>query len=215
MKQIKIVSFDVEGTLVSHEFSEVLWHEAIPAKYAQKYGISTEQARKITTEEFEKIGFQGMEWYDAGYWCRRFQLGDPEPIIQSCVNKISYYPEVSEVLSSLTGHFELTIASGVPYYLLAYILKDVEHYFTRVFSATSQYKQLKTPYFYSQVCKIMDVEPAQIVHIGDNWNTDFLNPREVGINAYHLDRLKDGSGDSLADLGQLVSIVLDGAVYGN
>ena len=215
MKPIKVVSFDVEGTLVSHEFSEVLWHEAIPAKYAQKYGISTEEARKTTTEEFEKIGFQGMEWYDAGYWCRRFQLGDPEPIIQSCVDKISYYPEVSEVLSSLTGHFELTIASGVPLYLLAYILKDVEHYFTRVFSATSQYKQLKTPYFYSQVCKTMDVEPAQIVHVGDNWNTDFLNPREVGINAYYLDRLKDDSGDSLADLGQLVSIVLDGAVSGN
>lgn len=211
MNKIKIISFDVEGTLVSHEFSEVLWHEAIPLRYAQKYGISAEQARKTTTEEFEKIGFQGMEWYDAGYWCNHFQLGNPEPIIRSCVDKISYYPEVSEVLSSLAAHFILTVASTVPLYLLAYILKDVDHYFTRIYSATSQYKQLKTPYFYSQVCQTMHVEPDRIVHVGDNWNTDFINPREVGINAFYLDREGGDSVDSLADLTQLKSIVLDGA----
>ena len=56
MNQIKIISFDVEGTLVSHEFSEVLWNEAIPLCYAQKYNIDTNQARKITRGEFEKIG---------------------------------------------------------------------------------------------------------------------------------------------------------------
>ena len=211
MNQIKIISFDVEGTLVSHEFSEVLWHEAIPLCYAKKYGIDTDRARIITTEEFEKIGYQRMEWYDAGYWFKRFQLGDPEPVIRSCLDKISYYPEVKEVLSSLAAHFELIAASGVPLYLLAYLLKDVEHYFTRVFSATSQYNQLKTPYFYSQICQTMEVEPVRIVHVGDNWNTDFLNPREVGINAFYLDRAGGNSADSLADLTQLESIVLDEA----
>lgn len=212
MKQIKIISFDVEGTLVSHEFSEVLWHEAIPLCYAQKYGIDTDQARIITTGEFEKIGYQRMEWYDAGYWFKRFQLGNPEPVIQSCLDKISYYPEVAKVLSSLAAHFILIAASGVPLYLLAYLLKDVERYFTRVFSATSQYNQLKTPYFYSQICQTMDVEPDSIVHVGDSWNTDFLNPREVGINAFYLDRAGGNSVDSLADLTQLESIVLDEAV---
>jgi len=215
MNNIKIISFDVEGTLVSHEFSEVLWHEAIPLRYAKKYGISTEQARKTTTEEFEKIGFQGMEWYDVRYWCNRFQLGNPEPIIRSCVDKIAYYSEVSEVLSSLAAHFELMVASTVPLYLLAYILKDVAHYFTRVFSAISQYKQLKTAYFYSQVCQMMDVEPARIVHVGDDWKTDFLNPREVGINAFYLDREGGDSVDSLTDLTQLKSIVLDGSNSNN
>lgn len=212
MNQIKIISFDVEGTLISHEFSEVLWHEAIPLCYAQKYGIDTDQARIITTEEFEKIGDQRMEWYDAGYWFKRFQLGNPEPVIRSCLDKISYYPEVMEVLSSLAARFELIAASGVPLYLLAHLLRDVEHYFTHVFSATSQYNQLKTPYFYSQICQTMDVEPARIVHVGDSWNTDFLNPREVGINAFYLDRTGGNSVDSLADLTQLESIVLDGAV---
>ena len=210
MNQIKIISFDVEGTLVSHEFSEVLWNEAIPLCYAQKYNIDTDQAQKITRGEFEKIGYQRMEWYDAEYWFKRFQLGNPEPVIQSCVDKISYYPEVTEVLSSLAPHFELTIASGVPLYLLKYLLRDVEHYFTRVFSATSQYKQLKTPYFYSQICRTMGVEPARIVHVGDSWKTDYINSGEVGINAFYLDRARANPVDSLADLGQLVTIMLDG-----
>ena len=68
------------------------------------------------------------------------------------------------------------------------------------------------PYFYNQICQTMDVEPDRIVHVGDNWNTDFLNPREVGINAFYLDRTGGNSVDSLADLTQLESIVLDGAV---
>ncbi|GAH62950.1 unnamed protein product, partial [marine sediment metagenome] len=39
MNQIEVVSFDAEGTLVTPDFSQAVWHEAIPAIYAQKKGI--------------------------------------------------------------------------------------------------------------------------------------------------------------------------------
>ena len=56
----------------------------------------------------------------------------------------------------------------------------------------------------------MDVEPTRIVHVGDSWKTDYINPGEVGINAFYLDRARANSVDSLADLRQLVTIMLDG-----
>jgi len=34
--EIKIISFDVEGTLVSPDFSQAVWYEGIPALYSQR-----------------------------------------------------------------------------------------------------------------------------------------------------------------------------------
>jgi FMN phosphatase YigB (HAD superfamily) len=38
------------------------------------------------------------------------------------------------------------------------------------------------------VCEILDVEPQAVVHTGDHWVFDFINPRKIGITAYYLDR---------------------------
>lgn len=212
MDQPKVISFDVEGTLVSHDFSEVLWHEAIPLEYARKYNIDLVRARKITTEEFEKVGHKRMEWYDVGYWFSYFQLENPDQVIRSCRDKIFYYPEVLSVLSSVAAYYELVVASTVPLYLLSHLLDEIESYFTHVFSSISQYQQLKTPYFYRQICQLLNIEPAQVVHVGDNWKTDYLNPRKVGINAFYLDR-EGGSREScLRSLTQLETILLNGTL---
>ena len=56
MRQIELVSFDAEGTLVTPDFSETIWHEAIPALYAQKKGLDLVQAKKCIAEEYDKIG---------------------------------------------------------------------------------------------------------------------------------------------------------------
>jgi len=204
MSQIKIISFDAEGTLVTSDFSQTMWHEAIPLLYAQKKGIEPAQAKSIIAEEYNKIGDQKLEWYDIRYWFRCLGLGSPEPVIQDCLNKASYYPEVSEVLSSLNSKYELVVASGTPIEVLHYLLRDVEHYFTRIFSSVSHYQQIKSPEFYLAICQAMGVEPSQVAHVGDNWQFDFLNSKQVGIHAFYLDR-SGNNCDSLSDLTQLKS----------
>ena len=203
MSQIKVISFDAEGTLVTPDFSQAIWHEAIPALYAKKNGIELAEAKKIVAQEYNKVGDQRLEWYDIKYWFRYFQLGSPEPAIQSCQAKVSYYPEVMEVLSSLRGQYKLIIASGTPSELLDPQLQGIKNYFLRIFPSISLVNQLKTPEFYTYVCESMKVSPAQIVHVGDNWQFDFLNSRQVGINAFHLDRGGNSQQGSLADLTEL------------
>lgn len=200
---IKVISFDVEGTLVTPDFSHTVWHEAIPALYAQKNGIELDLARRIVAAEYDKISDQRLEWYDINYWLRHFRLGSPEPLIQSCHNKLHYYPEVREVLSSLAIQYKLIVASGTPLELLQPLLGDIGSYFVRVFSSISHYRQLKTPDFYLQVCQAMNVRPDELVHVGDNWQFDFLNPQQVGIYAFHIDRHGSNHQESLADLTQL------------
>ncbi len=203
MSQIKIISFDAEGTLVTPDFSQCVWHEAIPTYYAQNRGIELDQAKRIIIEEYEKVGDHRLEWYDVRYWFSYLGLGAPEPVIQSCLSKLSYYPEVTEVLSSLNGRYKLVVASATPLELLHYLLRDVSPYFVRVFSSLTHYHQLKSPDFYLGICKTMNVEPGQVVHVGDSWKFDFLIPQQVGLNAFHLDRSGNNDYGSLVSLTQL------------
>ena len=124
--------------------------------------------------------------------------------MERCQNRIEYYPEVSDVLTDMGKRYTLSIASGSPREFLVHLLKDIEPYFARVFSSVSDYKMLKTPEFYKKMCLALEVQPDQLVHVGDNWQFDVLAPREVGIRAFYLDRSgQSDNQDSLTDLAQL------------
>jgi HAD superfamily hydrolase (TIGR01549 family) len=203
MKQVELISFDAEGTLVTPDFSETIWHEAIPALYAQKQGLDFAQAKRRIVAEYSRIGDQRLEWYDIEYWFDYLGLGSSKPVIQSCMGKISYYPETTEVLSSLASEYRLIVASGTPLELLRLLLRDIKPYFARIFSSVSHYKQLKSPDFYRRICEEMGVKPSQVIHVGDNWQFDFLNARQAGMTAFYIDRSGRNHQESLSDLTQL------------
>ena len=211
MRQIELVSFDAEGTLVTPDFSETTWHEAIPGLYARRKGLDLAQAKKCISEEYEKIGVHRLEWYDIEYWFNCLDLGSSEPVIQSCLNKIAHYPEVTEVLSSLVGEYPLIVASGTPSKLLDCLLRDIKPYFVRIFSSTSHYRQVKNPDFYLKICEEMSVKPGQVIHVGDSWQFDFLNARQVGIHALYIDRSGENHQDSLGDLTGLKDFLIPSA----
>jgi HAD superfamily hydrolase (TIGR01549 family) len=189
MKQVELISFDAEGTLVTPDFSETIWHEAIPALYAQKQGLDFAQAKRRIVAEYSRIGDQRLEWYDIEYWFDYLDLGSSEPVIQSCLNKIRYYPEAIDVISSLASEYKLIVASGTPFELLHLLLQDMKPYFVRVFSSVSHYKQLKSPDFYLKICEEMGVKPSHVIHVGDSWQFDFLNAQQAGINAFYIENM--------------------------
>jgi len=211
MTQIEVVSFDAEGTLVTPDFSETIWHEAIPALYAKKKGLDLAQAKKCITDEYNKVGDHRLEWYDIEYWFSCLDLGSSEPVIQTCLSKISYYPEIIEVLSSLAGEYKLIVASGTSLELLHCLLRDIKPYFVRIFSSISHYRQVKNPDFYLRICEEMGVKPSQVIHIGDNWQFDFLNARQAGLNAFYIDRSGENHQESLSDLTQLKHFLMPSA----
>ena len=206
MNEIEVVSFDVEGTLVTPDFSYAVWYEAIPQLYARSRGIGYKEAKQRVEEEYAKVGDQRLEWYEVGYWFNYFGLGTPEAALRSCEERVRYYPEIFEVLEQLSRKYELVIASGSAREFLNHLLKDVKLYFARIFSSISDYRQLKTKDFYLEVCRELNVLPSQVVHVGDNWQFDYDNPRQVGIQAFHLDRNGQAySGKSVENLRQLQS----------
>jgi len=187
---VKIVSFDVDGTLVSPDFVNAVWLEGIPSAYAQEKGISFERAYEIVTSAYDEVGENRIEWYDLGYWLRRFRLKiTKEELFSRYEEKIKIYDEVEDVLRALNPHYKLIICSNAAKDFIFFQIKPIIKYFSHIFSATSDFKQVKkSQEFYAKVCKMLGVEPAEVIHVGDHPVFDFANPREIGINAFLLRR---------------------------
>ncbi len=198
---IKIVSFDAEGTLVTTDFSYAIWFELIPGRYAKKHDLTLPVALEKVKEEYGKVGDQRLEWYDVQYWFNHFGLGQADIAMEELQPRVRYYPDTDRALDMLRGEFKLNVASGSPRPFLKHLLKDIEHNFHSIFSSVSDYKKVKRADFYEKMCSELGVDPGHVVHVGDNYQFDVLEPASVGIRAFHLSR--DGQSEDKAAVRNL------------
>ena len=70
----RIISFDMDGTLIASEFTDWVWGHGIPTLYAEKMGLPFERAKEAVEKEYKKVGEGALEWYDIKYWFHFFQL---------------------------------------------------------------------------------------------------------------------------------------------
>jgi len=211
----KIISFDMDGTLVDAEFTDWVWGHGIPTLYAKKTGVSFEEAKALVTQEYLKVGEGAIEWYDIKYWFRFFQLDESwKSVMERYADKIKVYPDVNHLLQRLKGRFPLILTSnaGREFIDLEMEATGLGRYFSRVFSATTDFGEVKkTAGFYQRICQILETRPQEMVHVGDHYEFDYLVPRSLGIRAFYLDRSGKRSGDSvipeLKDLEERFSIL--------
>ena len=141
--------------------------------------------------KYEKIGENRIEWYTIEYWLREFDLElSYTRLFEKYAGEIRIYEEVESVLELLTEEgYELVVSSNAAAEFVEFQILPLRKFFSHVFSATSDFREVKkSNHFYARICAILDVKPQAVVHIGDHWVFDFLNPRKIGINAFYLDR---------------------------
>ena len=197
-EKIKVISFDVDGTLVDYGFINSIWFERIPKLYAEEKGVSFEKAESYVKRQYDRVGEQRLEWYDIEYWFRIFALrGSWRDVIRDCRSEIRVYSEVREVLENLRD-FKLIVISNSPRAFLDVELEEgqIGGYFQRTFSSVSDFGQTKKKgELYLKICKFLDISPQEMVHVGDDRNFDFNTPKEVNIVAFYLDRSRRCSGN--------------------
>ncbi len=193
-----IVSFDLDGTLASSEYVDAVWLERIPQIYAEKENIPYEKARRYVEQEYLKVGPEALEWYDIVYWIKKFDLKVSwREILMSCVDKLKLYPEVKEVLERLSKRNMLIITSNAANEFIQIEVEflEIKKYFSRIFSVVSNFgKTKKDREVYEKICKELGVDKGEIVHVGDNYEFDYLAPMKAGIEAFYLDRKGNMNG---------------------
>ena len=110
---IQIISFDMDGTLIESGYTDWVWHHGIPTLYAEKIGISFEEAKAFVIEEYKKIGEGAIEWYDIKYWIQFFELETGwRTLLEQYIDKINVYPDVKHPLARLKDKFPLILTSN-------------------------------------------------------------------------------------------------------
>jgi HAD superfamily hydrolase (TIGR01549 family) len=204
----KIISFDMDGTLVDPEFTDWVWGHGIPTLYAKKAGLAFDEAKDFVVKEYLKVGEGAIEWYDIKYWFRLFQLGENwEGMLKRYTDKIKVYPDVHPLLDRLSDHYPLVLTSnaGREFIRMEMEATGLDKYFNRIFSATSDFGEVKkTAGFYQKICRILEASPPEIVHVGDHYEFDYLVPSSLGIHAFYLSRSDEQTGEFiLSDLREL------------
>ncbi len=198
---IQMISFDMDGTLIESGYTDWVWHHGIPTLYAEKTGLSFEEAKAFVIEEYKKIGEGAIEWYDIKYWIQFFRLETGwKTLLEQYIDKINVYPDVNHLLDRIKNRFPLILTSnaGREFINVEMQATGLGRYFGRIFSATSDFQEVKkTPSFYQRVCEILKVRPEELVHVGDHYEFDYLIPRTLGIRAYYLDRSGRQKGDGV------------------
>ncbi len=203
---LKVVSFDVVGTLLDSSFEDHVWNTMIPQLYARKQAMNFEEAKEFILREYNNVGNRDIRWYLPSYWFKHFNLDeDPIEVFKSHINKVKFYPETESVVKKLSQKYDLIILSGTTREIIEIMIEKVRHYFKHIFSAISDRNEIKkTPQMFEMICKILDTEPNKIAHVGDNWYSDFISPRKIGIKSFHLDRTGKKSGKFvIRDLNEL------------
>ncbi|MCX8110058.1 MAG: HAD family hydrolase [Syntrophorhabdaceae bacterium] len=184
----KIISFDLDGTLVSAQYGDMVWNHGIPEEYAKKYSIGFKEAQEAVIKEYRTLGDGDLLWYDIGYWLKRFGLSvSSDELLKRYEDYIVTAFDAKEVLSRLATRYTLIVASNAA---RIFVEKELEHtgltpYFDRIISATSDYKMVKKGEdFYMRLCQEMGAKASDFIHIGDHPIFDYRAPSSIGIEAY-------------------------------
>ena len=208
---LKVISFDVDGTLVDLEYNDLIWFKEIPELIAKKKRISFEKSLKYVGEEYNKLGEYNLNWYDINYWVTYFGLKvSPKNILDKYESQVKIFPEVISLLEELKKNFILIVITSMPREFLIPKMKKLKKYFKFSFSALSDFKELKNSEIYSKISKTLNVRPEQILHIGDHWEFDYLAAQKAGMNAVYLDRSNTKKGKFIIhNLGEVNKIIED------
>jgi FMN phosphatase YigB (HAD superfamily) len=213
MSKNKLISFDLDSTLVDPTYTTFVWEIGIPQRYANKYGTNPSEAAAIVKAEYESLGDSSLEWYDIAYWFDYFKLpGTWQDLMEEHRDKIRPFPEVIEVMEYLVQYHDLIVISNAAREFVEIEVEEakISKYFINIFSTTSDFRQVKkTSHIYKQIFEIMGIKPTNAIHVGDHYEFDYLVPKSLGIESYFLDRdgTKPRDSSTVNDLREFANLI--------
>ncbi len=192
---IKLLSFDLDGTLLDNSnYDDIFWYEEVPKLYAQKHHLTFQRAKSIVQREYDKLGPLNVNWYRPSYWFKLFHLQqNPKQILHDMRHRIHLFPEVRQVLNQLHKKYKMIVITNSSKEFVEIKMKteSILTYFDKIFSSIDDFNTQKDPRVFKEILKLYKINPAQTIHIGDDYRFDYTIPKRLGINAFYLDRKRE------------------------
>jgi len=210
VKGVRVISFDVTGTLVSQKFVDYFWLDLIPQLFAERHAVSLDEAKIIVFSKYDEVGKSDIRWYIPGYWFELFDLNvDLRKALEAIRGEVEVYDDAREALEKLNAKYDLVISSNLSREFIDVAL-DVLGFrgFKAVFSCVSDLGlTTKTPSFYSFVASRLRVPPSVVLHVGDDPERDYESPVKAGLKALLVVRKGVAEQPHVKNLKELLELL--------
>jgi len=100
-QRIETVFLDMDGTLLDLNFDTYFWLEHVPLRYAEKHGVSVEEAKAYLMGRYQSM-LGTIKWYSIDYWTEELEL-DIALLKEEVDHLIAVHPYVTDFLDAVRG----------------------------------------------------------------------------------------------------------------
>ena len=196
---IKVISFDLDGTLVDMDYNRIFWDEIVPELYSERHKISLAAAKKIVLNEINSVGAQSLNFYDPHFWFNKFNIGNFSEIVKETKKYVKLYPDVREAMETLGRKYTLIVVSNATKEVVELKIRaeGLEDHFSRIFSVVDDFGALKSAKVFEGIMTRMSIDIHDIVHVGDDVIFDYEIPKSIGIRSFLIDRNGGKKGEDV------------------
>lgn len=209
-KRIRVISFDLDGTLVDFSFADAVWLHGMSKLLSQTEGVSQEIAQKILINIYNQIGEEDVRWYKLDFWFKELGIpGSPRELLLKHKHLVKPYPETQNVLKQLASKFKLVLLSNASREFLEIEIEEagIKTYFSRIISTVSDLGEVKSPDVFKEICRIFNVDADEVIHVGDHKKFDHIIPSSIGMNTLLISRHNRLNDKSILNLKELLYLL--------
>lgn len=209
MTKIKVVSFDLDGTILQREFDYELWYDKLHRFVARAKGIGFKEAYDMSVSHAGTLPESHVARYAIKYWIDHYNLPfEEKEIVEAVSSPIALFEDYKPAVNALRSKVDrIVLFTNSTGYVLKKKLAEtgICEDFSKVYDVIGLWDHPKdTSEAYQKLLESEGCTPDEILHVGDSEKGDKLAPEQVGLRAVLIDR--DGKGDikSLQELTELV-----------
>jgi putative hydrolase of the HAD superfamily len=178
---VDTVLLDMDGTLLDKYFDDFFWEYYVPEVYAEKNGLTVEEARKELLARYKKI--EGtLEWTDLDFWSKELDLDIPAMKMR-IEHLINIHPYVIDFLKFCrrTGK-RLYLVTNAHSKTLAIKLRKtaIGEYFDRIICAAEVGMAKEDPSFWKELEEMLGFDRKKTM-LADDTEKVLVSAQQYGM----------------------------------